>query len=329
MARLYEQFLGAKPGILVELLDDTGSPYRVRNADGFEFFVSADDFRNYYRKQGDRTPGAWNHLLTDVDNGFVDSLKMAEAMRIVESFEPIFQDFDKARSFVRDALEKLGDGSRPMVANVRSWFDALHLENSEISQVDIEKLLNLDQEVQGILLSKTTAVLPLPTGSRDDHDSLFQHLDRQESLHSPEPKSAKRQGAKVVRGGMKNVEMLVEGEALKIRVDLSKEFGPSKSGKTTIIASSEGSRSLPGREEKIGLNVYRQQSAKAQKGRRRSFKNVDMDVTGDSLEISIDLSKEFGLSRSGKTVIVASTEGNQLVFGREEKLGLNVYKKVD
>jgi len=57
---------------------------------------------------------------------------------------------------------------------------------------------------------------------------------------------------------MKNVEMTVEGNILKIKVDLSKEFGPSSSGKTIIIASTEGNVSIPGAEEKkIGLNVYR------------------------------------------------------------------------
>ena len=56
---------------------------------------------------------------------------------------------------------------------------------------------------------------------------------------------------------MKNVEMKVEGSTLVIRVDLTKEFGPSASGKTIIIASTEGNQSVPGRDEKIGLNVYR------------------------------------------------------------------------
>jgi hypothetical protein len=37
---------------------------------------------------------------------------------------------------------------------------------------------------------------------------------------------------------MKNVELTVEGTMLTIKVDLSKDFGPSSSGKTTIIASS-------------------------------------------------------------------------------------------
>ena len=56
---------------------------------------------------------------------------------------------------------------------------------------------------------------------------------------------------------MKNVEMTVEQGILTIKVDLSKEFGQSSSGKTIIIASTEGNVSIPDREEKVGLNVYR------------------------------------------------------------------------
>jgi hypothetical protein len=57
---------------------------------------------------------------------------------------------------------------------------------------------------------------------------------------------------------MKNVEMTLEGNILTIKVDLTKDFGPSTSGKTIIIASSEGNQSIPGKEAvKIGLNVYK------------------------------------------------------------------------
>ena len=56
---------------------------------------------------------------------------------------------------------------------------------------------------------------------------------------------------------MKNVEMKVEGNTLTIKVDLSKEYGQSSSGKSVIIASTEGNVSVPERGEKIGLNVYR------------------------------------------------------------------------
>mgnify|MGYP001607499539 FL=1 len=56
---------------------------------------------------------------------------------------------------------------------------------------------------------------------------------------------------------MKNVEFSVEGNVLTIKIDLSKEFGPSTSGKNIIIASTEGNVSVLDREEKIGLNIYR------------------------------------------------------------------------
>jgi hypothetical protein len=56
---------------------------------------------------------------------------------------------------------------------------------------------------------------------------------------------------------MKNVELTVEGMTLTIKVDLSKEFGPSSSGKTILIATTEGNITVPGRQEKVGLNVYR------------------------------------------------------------------------
>ena len=56
---------------------------------------------------------------------------------------------------------------------------------------------------------------------------------------------------------MKNIEMKVDGDILTIKVDLSQRFGKSSSGKSTIIASTEGNQSVPDKEEiKIGLNIY-------------------------------------------------------------------------
>lgn len=58
---------------------------------------------------------------------------------------------------------------------------------------------------------------------------------------------------------MKNIELSVNGNELTIKVNLAKSFGDSKSGKTTIIASSEGGVKVPGHEDiRMGLNVYRQ-----------------------------------------------------------------------
>ncbi len=57
---------------------------------------------------------------------------------------------------------------------------------------------------------------------------------------------------------MKNVDMKLEGDILTVKVDIKKEFGPSASGKTIIIASTEGNIPVPDRDEiKIGLNVYK------------------------------------------------------------------------
>jgi hypothetical protein len=51
--------------------------------------------------------------------------------------------------------------------------------------------------------------------------------------------------------------MNLEGDILTIKVDVSKEFGPSTSGKTIIIATTGGNVSIPGSEKKkIGLNIY-------------------------------------------------------------------------
>ena len=56
---------------------------------------------------------------------------------------------------------------------------------------------------------------------------------------------------------MKNVEFTIDGNILNIKVDLSKDFGMSSSGKSLIIATTEGNFTLPGRDEKVGLNVYK------------------------------------------------------------------------
>ena len=57
---------------------------------------------------------------------------------------------------------------------------------------------------------------------------------------------------------MKNVEMKVEHGKLVITVDLEQELGPSSSGKSVIIATTEGNVDVPeAADVKIGLNVYR------------------------------------------------------------------------
>ncbi len=56
------------------------------------------------------------------------------------------------------------------------------------------------------------------------------------------------------------------------------------------------------------------------------MENVKWEVKDDKLIIEIDLTKEFGLSKSGKTLTIASTRGNQKIEGTDAVIGLNVYK---
>lgn len=57
---------------------------------------------------------------------------------------------------------------------------------------------------------------------------------------------------------MTNMKMTTKGTTLTIEVDLSKRFEKSKSGKTTIIASSGGNVPVPGTDSGAicGLNIY-------------------------------------------------------------------------
>jgi hypothetical protein len=60
-----------------------------------------------------------------------------------------------------------------------------------------------------------------------------------------------------------------------------------------------------------------------------SMKNCEMKLTGNMLTITVDVSKDFGKSSSGKSIVIASTEGNISIPEKNDvKIGLNVYKKV-
>lgn len=333
MAGRFQQFLGSNPGIVVELVDDTASPYLVRTDGGFEYYISAEDFRTYYREQGAETPSRWRNFVTEPGSGMVDAKKMAAVMDIVHSVETVFQDFDKARNFVRDAARMIASEPKPELQQFQKSLEELGWEVKDVSDTTFERLLNSSATIRSLLLSDTCAVGEFIESPQGDHraqgpatKSPIKKGGKGSETRNEPTKDASVQG---FRSRMKNVEMSVHGDILKIKVDLSKEFGPSKSGKTTIVASTEGNKSVPGRTEKVGLNIYKKEDQRAVKGRRSSFKNVDMDVQSSILTLTVDLSKEFGPSKSGKTIIIASTEGNQLVYTSEEKIGLNVYRKIE
>jgi hypothetical protein len=55
---------------------------------------------------------------------------------------------------------------------------------------------------------------------------------------------------------------------------------------------------------------------------------VHMELQGNVLHIYADLSREEGISSSGKSMVVCSTHGNQSIAGTTCKIGLNIYKPV-
>jgi hypothetical protein len=54
---------------------------------------------------------------------------------------------------------------------------------------------------------------------------------------------------------IKNVEIEEKGNTITIKVDKSKTFGPSVSGKTIIVATTGGNIDIGG--VYVGLNVYK------------------------------------------------------------------------
>jgi len=67
---------------------------------------------------------------------------------------------------------------------------------------------------------------------------------------------------------MQNIQMRREGDKLLIEIDLSKDFGPSASGKTVIVASTRGNAPVPDAEgTMIGVNCFRYTTPKKSKAK--------------------------------------------------------------
>jgi hypothetical protein len=54
-----------------------------------------------------------------------------------------------------------------------------------------------------------------------------------------------------------NVKSVRDGDKLYIELDLSESLGASKSGKSELVASTQGNRTIPGTDVKLGINCYR------------------------------------------------------------------------
>ena len=57
--------------------------------------------------------------------------------------------------------------------------------------------------------------------------------------------------------------------------------------------------------------------------------NIKEKVTGHILTLTIDLAKKGKVSKSGKSMVIASTEGNMPCLNDKDiKFGVNVYKPI-
>ena len=57
--------------------------------------------------------------------------------------------------------------------------------------------------------------------------------------------------------------------------------------------------------------------------------NIKVSVDGSNLVLTIDATQNLGRSKSGRTTLIASSQGNQklMVAGKEVFIGVNVYEK--
>ena len=58
------------------------------------------------------------------------------------------------------------------------------------------------------------------------------------------------------------------------------------------------------------------------------MQNVTVSVKDGKLTIAVDLGADLGISKSGKSRLIASTFGNVPIPGSDARLGLNVYRPI-
>ena len=74
------------------------------------------------------------------------------------------------------------------------------------------------------------------------------------------------------------------------------------------------------------LEAARRYKSKSQK-RRLAMRNIDLNIDGQILTITIKIDEQGAASASGKSAVVATTEGNVQLPGTDLKLGLNLYRR--
>lgn len=59
------------------------------------------------------------------------------------------------------------------------------------------------------------------------------------------------------------------------------------------------------------------------------MQNIKIATQGSNLVLTVDTSVNMGRSKSGKSTLIASSQGNQkvIVDGKEVMIGINIYEK--
>lgn len=145
-----------------------------------------------------------------------------------------------------------------------------------------------------------------------------------------------------------NIAIRFDGPVLYIYCDLEKDFGVSSSGKSIVIASSKGNKSLGSSNVSIGLNLFVKSLEKRDlsSGALAVLQKAEFEPIGNGLEwrieasgkdadgtllcMKIDFSKvNEKLAASGKSFLLASTAGNKPVAGTGILCGLNCFRPFD
>lgn len=135
---------------------------------------------------------------------------------------------------------------------------------------------------------------------------------------------------------MENVSLHYYRNLLKGEVDLSVTIGRSQSGKSTIIATSHGAVELPYNEDKMmSLTVFRypdRSYTMQQRPHSSPVGNVRFSVRNGKLDFSVDLTAELAVSKSGKSMVIATTGERGIFVSSPPKrimLILNVYRPIE
>ena len=87
---------------------------------------------------------------------------MAEVMEAIHYLESIYQDFDKARAFVREAVKFMQVRSENSLTTLREWIAGSAWRDVKLSDDDLRRFLGIRKEIYPCLVSDLCAAGRFP-----------------------------------------------------------------------------------------------------------------------------------------------------------------------